>query len=361
MMKNTAALSPLAALVLSACGGAAQTAVPDTNRGLPVRTIAAERQDLDDTLRLNGTLKPRAQVQVVAEVSARLLKVVKDEGSRVAKGETLAVLDDTDYRLAHERARAALAVAEANRAHAQVEKERADNLQKTGGITDKDRLTAEVGLRVAEASFAQARVETEVTATQLARCQVTAPFSGRVAKRMADAGAMLASGAPVLILIDDAVLEFRASVPSADLGKAQVGALVEVAVDARGGRTVEGRVARIVPLVEERTRSFEIVVEVPGQKDLVGGLFARASVRVGRVEGALVVPPAALIRDGSRPGEADTFVVVGGKAERRTVSLGVEGPSAIQVTKGLEVGDQVVVDPPAALSSGAPVDVQGKR
>jgi RND family efflux transporter MFP subunit len=178
---------------------------------------------------------------------------------------------------------------------------------------------------------------------------------------MADPGAMLASGAPVLILVDDAVLEFRASVPSADFGKAQVGAPVQVSVDAQGGRTVEGRLARIVPLVEERTRSFEVVVEVPGQKDLVGGLFARATVRVGRVEGALVVPPAALIRDGSHPGEAETFVVTGGKAERRTVALGVEGPTAIQVLKGLEPGDQVVLDPPAALSSGAPVDVQAAR
>jgi len=355
------ALVPLAALTLAACGGAAQSAVPDKPRGVPVRTATADHQDLDETLLLNGTLRPRAQVQVVAEVSARLLKVVKDEGSRVAKGETLAVLDDTDYRLAHERARAALAVAGANKAHALVEKERADNLVKTGGITDKDRLTAEVGLQVAEASLAQARAEAEVAAVQQARCQVKAPFDGRVAKRMADAGAMMPGGTPLFILVDDSVFEFRASVPSADYGKAKVGAPVQVSVDALAGRTVEGRLARIAPLIEERTRSFEVVVEVPGHKDLVGGLFARATVRVGRVASALVVPPAALIRDGSRPGEADTFVIAGGKAERRTVGLGVESPTAIQVVKGLEAGDQVVLDPSVALSSGAPVEIQNGR
>ena len=60
----------------------------------------------------------------------------------MAKGEVLAVLDETDYRLANDRVRAALAVAEANRAHAQTEKERADNLLKTGGITDRDHLSA---------------------------------------------------------------------------------------------------------------------------------------------------------------------------------------------------------------------------
>ena len=91
--------------------------------------------------------------------------------------------------------------------------------------------------------------------------------------------------------------------------------------------------ARLSPLVEERTRSFEVVVQVPGERDLVGGLFARAAVTLGRVEGALVVPPSALQRDGATPGEAQTFVVLDGKAERKTVTLGVETADAIQVTK----------------------------
>jgi len=117
-------------------------------------------------------------------------------------------------------------------------------------------------------------------------------------------------------------------------------------------------VARIEPLVDERSRSFQAVVEVPGQPGLVGGLFARASVRVGEVKGALVVPPAALVREGADPASASTFVVRQGKAEKVDVALGVETPDGIQVTSGLAAGDVVVLDPPTALASGAPVDVQ---
>jgi RND family efflux transporter MFP subunit len=283
--------------------------------------------------------------------------VIKDEGSRVAAGETLAVLDETDYRLSHERAKAALAVAEANKAHAVAEKERADGLVKTGGITDKDHLAAQVGLQVAEASLAQARAEAAIAGTQQARAQVKAPFAGRVAKRHVDAGAMLSAGTPLFTLVDDSRLEFRASVPSADYGKVKLGDPVDVSVDA-GGRTVKGTVARVSPLIEERTRSFEVVVQVPGEKDLVGGLFARAVVRVGRVADALVVPPSALVRDGSDPLSAQTFVVAGGKAERKKVLVGVETADAIQVREGLKAGDVVVLDPPVALGSGAPVEVQ---
>lgn len=361
MNSTVRSAAALAALLLVGCSESAKTASTEKPRGVPVRTAAVESRDLDEALVLTGTLRPRAQVQVVAELQARLLKVLRDEGAHAAAGETLAVLDDTDYRLAHDRVRAALALAEANRNHALAESERAENLLKTGGITDKDRLSAQVALQVAEASQAQVRAELAIAAQQLSRTAIKAPFAGRVAKRLADPGAMLSAGTPLFTFVDDATLEFRASVPSADYGRLRLGATVDVTVDAVGGRSVKGTVARISPLVEERTRAFEVTVQVPGDRELVGGLFARASVRLGRVPGALVVPPAALQRDGSTPKEAQAFVVAEGKAERKTVSIGVETADAIQVTSGLKAGDLVVLDPPSALSSGAPVELQDAK
>jgi membrane fusion protein, multidrug efflux system len=359
MRTKVATLPVLAAMLLSGCGGQAKTdPAAEKPKGVPVRIARVERRALANTLLLTGTLRPQAQIEVVAEVSARLLRVLKDEGGRVQKGEVLAVLDETDYRLSHERAQAALAVADANKAHAVAERDRADSLLKTGGITDKEHLSAQVGLQVAEAALAQARAETAIAAQQHARAEVRAPFSGRVAKRHADAGTMLASGSPLFTLVDDSRLEFRASVPSADYGKVKVGAAVDVSVDALGERTVKGTVARVTPLIEERTRSFEVVVQIPGGDNLVGGLFARAVVRVGQVTDALVVPPGALVRDGSDPSAAQTFVVSSGKAERKTVSVGVETADAVQVTNGLAEGQLVVLDPPVALGSGSPVEVQ---
>lgn len=359
MTNRSLVLLASALLPLAACGGGhAADAAAQAPRGVPVRTAAVVARDLADDLVLTGTLRPRAQVQIVAEVQARLLRVLKDEGAKVAKGETLAVLDETDYRLALDRAKAALAVVEANRAHALAEKERADNLLKTGGITDKDHLSAQVGLQVAEASRAQARAEVAIAGQQFARTQVQAPFPGRVAKRFPDPGAMLAVGAPLFTLVDDSVLEFRSSVPSADYARVKVGAQVGVTVDSLPDLKLQGKVARVSPLVEERSRSFEAVVEVPGRDGLPGGLFARASVRVGVAKGALVVPPRALLRDGSTPTEAQIFVIVSGKAEKRTVTLGVEAAEAIQVTKGLAAGEEVVLDPPTTLGAGSPVEVQ---
>jgi RND family efflux transporter MFP subunit len=348
-------------LALASCSAGPSDAAAPVARGVSVRTAAVETRDLDETLVLAGTLRPRAQVELVAEVQARLMRVVRDEGARVAKGELLASLDATDYRLSNDRAQAALAVAEANRSHALAEKERAESLLATGGITAKDKLSAEVTLQVAQASVAQVKAEAAIAAQQLSRTEIRAPFAGRVAKRHADPGAMLASGTPVFTFVDDAVLEFRAKVPSAHYGRARLGQSVDVQVDALAGRVVKGTLARVAPLVEERTRSFEVVVEIKGQPDLVGGLFARAVVRVGTVPQALVVPPAALQRDGEDAGVAHAFVVKDGKAERRSLTLGVETADAIQVTAGLAASEMIVLDPPAALASGAPVEPHAPR
>jgi RND family efflux transporter MFP subunit len=162
-------------------------------------------------------------------------------------------------------------------------------------------------------------------------------------------------------LVDNSTLEFRASVPSADLPKVRQGAAAQITVDSMPGTTMQGVITRILPTVDERSRSFEVVVQVPGQANLVSGLFARARIKLRDIREAVVVPPAALIHDGARPGTANLFVIENGKAQSLSVELGVEGLEHVQVRSGLKPGMTVVVDPPTTLASGAPVQVTNSR
>ena len=333
----------------------AETPVAGVDRAVPVRTASVQTRDLAETLLLTGTLDPRAEVTVVPEVTARIERVLRGEGDRVSRGQLLAVLDDADFRLSRDRASANLDVADANRAHARAEKDRADALLKTGGITDKDHLAAQVRVQVAEASYAQARSELAIAERQLDRSRITAPIGGRIAKRHADAGSIVNAGSPLYTIVDDSVFEFRAAVASGDFGKLKVGEKVTVTADALPGFVTDGEVNRISPQVDVKSRSFEVIIRVPGRPELVSGLFARAEVKVREVPGSLTVPPGALLRDGADPSKAQTYVVVDNKAERRDVTIGVEAPDAVQVTSGLKAGETVVVDPPSALGPGTPV------
>lgn len=361
---HTRTLTSLLLLTLLAAGNAAcsrteaESTSTETVRSIPVRTATVQTRDLAETLSLTGTLDPRSEVTVVPEISARLERVLRNEGDRVARGQLIAVLDDADFRLARDRAKAYLDVAEANRAHARAEKDRADSLLKTGGITDKDHLAAELAVQVSEASQAQARSEFAIAERQMGRSRITAPISGRIAKRHADAGTVVAAGTPIYTIVDDSVFEFRSSVASGDFGKVKIGENVVVTVDALPGFLTNGEVNRIAPQVDARSRSFEVIIRVPGRPELVSGLFARAQVKVRDVPGSLTVPPAALLRDGSDPTKAQTYVVANNKAERRDVLVGVEVPDAVQIVSGLKAGDVVVVDPPSALGPGTQVQVE---
>ena len=346
------------AAACSGNGAEAESNAAQTVRTVPVRTATVQTRDLTEMLTLTGMLDPRAEVTVVPEVTAHLERVLRNEGDRVSSGQLIAVLDDTDFRLARDRAKSMVDVAEANRAHARAENVRADSLLKTGGITDKDRLSAQVAVQVAEASSAQARSELAITERQLGRSQISAPLSGRIAKRMADAGAIVSAGTPIYTIVDDSVFELRSSVASGDFGKVKVGEKVKVTLDALPGFTVDGEVIRIVPKVDARSRSFDVIIRVPGRPQLVSGLFARADVKVRDVPGSLVVPPAALVRDGADPTHAQTYVIANSKAERRDVIVGFEVPDAVQVTAGLKAGEVVVIDPPSALGPGTQVQIE---
>ena len=215
---------------------------------------------------------------------------------------------------------------------------------------------------MADAGLAQARAEVAIAGQQLARTQVRAPFTGRIGKRFPDPGSMLAAGVPLFTLVDDSVLEFEAQVPSRDFAKVKIGAPVQLAIDALPGAKIEGRIARLQPLVDTRSRSFGVVVEVPGRPDLVGGLFARAAVLVGTAKArARRSAGRARPRRHAIPRKAEIFVVRQGKAEKHTITVGVETPDGIQATNGLVAGDAVVLDPPTSLADGAPVDAQNGR
>ena len=208
----------------AACAGteAETPSAVETVRSVPVRTATVQTRDLAETLSLTGTLDPRSEVTVVPEISARLERVLKNEGDRVAPRSAAR----------RPRRRRFQARARSREGHTstwprrtartrRAEKDRADSLLKTGGITDKDHLAAQVAVQVAEASHAQARSELAITERQMGRTQITAPISGRIAKRHADAGTIVAAGTPLYTIVDDSVFEFRSSVASGDFGKVQ--------------------------------------------------------------------------------------------------------------------------------------------
>ena len=361
-MTTRALLLLLAAASLAACSGQRADSTDAPRRASPCAPPASSSATCRtrSSSRARSSRAPRCRSWPRCRPACCASQ--RDEGARVAKGEVLAVLDETDYRLANDRARAALAVAEANRAHAQAEKDRADSLLKTGGITDRDHLSAQVALQVADAGLAQARAEVAIAGQQLARTRVRAPFTGRIGKRFPDPGSMLAAGVPLFTLVDDSVLEFEAQVPSRDFAKVKLGAPVQLAIDAlpdvedRGPDRAPAAARRhALALVRRRGRRCPVA-----PTSWAGSSRAPRSWSAPPRRRSSCRPPRSSAT-AADPTKAEIFVVRQGKAEKHTITVGVETPDGIQATNGLVAGDAVVLDPPTSLADGAPVEAQNGR
>ena len=334
-----------------------------------MRVLRAEVRDVESSIPITGSLLSTVQVDVKTEQPGRLVEAPPREGEWVTRGQVLARLDDTNYRLAQQQARAAVAVAEAGleRArvalqHADRELERARNVQASGGITVKDFQAAEwaardarAQLRLAEAQLEQARQVLALAEKRLRDCLIRAPISGEVQAHLQNAGIYLDTFATLVRLVDNLQMELEATVPSHELARLRPGQEVRFAVDAFAGETFTGRLLKLAPALTEQSRSIKVRVGVPNpNRRLKAGMFVRGSIRTGVRRNALLLPLAAVLR-AADPTGGTVLVVEGGTVRRREVELGLEQGGGVEIVRGLAAADDVVAEPQVAPPEGQPV------
>jgi membrane fusion protein, multidrug efflux system len=365
-------LTLLAAASFSGCGKR-EAAAPVRAAGVsaitaPVLTVASEPFQM--TVPVTGSLISRARVDVKAEVIGRVVRFDKEEGAHVEAGEAVAWVNDENYRLALRQAETAVVVAEAGleraklvASHSRSELERAENLVKSGGITDKDLKTARLADRdaaaqvaIAEAQIEQARAARDLANKHIRDTVIRAPVSGEIQRKAVTTGAYVEAPTLVMTIVDNGRLELECAVPSADLGAIHPGQRVPFTVNSYPGATFEGRVVEINPAVDELTRSAKVRVraENAGRK-LKAGMFAQGQILTGASVAAIVVPASSVYRDDRAAKSAYVFVVQDGKAARRDVRIGRERDSKLEVAEGLQPGDRLITEPSIEIADGVAV------
>ncbi len=346
----------------SSAGGAAAVLV--------VKTVPVERQEWIATVTISGSLRTLSTVDVKPEVGGRLIAVYFEEGDLVRKDQLMAEIDPVNYRLAYDQADAALKVAEAglDRAkvsaeHVKTEKERADNLLRTGGITQKDHDAATTGVkeadsqvRLAEAQCVQARAALAVAEKAMKDCKIYAPAQGHVQKKFFDKGSLLVPGVSICMLVDNSRLELECDIPSYQLAPIRIGQRATFTTPTWGERRFEGTVSAINPAIESDNRSarFKLRISNPGG-ELRSGMYARGEIVTGRENGALVIPRDALIPEEEGSAQAGVFIVKEGKAQRADIEIGGSQQQRVWVRKGLAEGDIVITEIGPSLKEGTSV------
>jgi membrane fusion protein (multidrug efflux system) len=307
--------------------------------GVAVEVARVTRGTVVEELRAVGTLRPNEAVTVVSEIAGRVERIGFREGQAVAAGDVLIELEASILKAELAKARSDLTLARANH-------ERAAALASRGMSSQRTLDEARAALEAAQAGVALATA-------RLQKATLRAPLAGVVGLRAVSVGAYVTPGQRIVDLADIDPLKVEFRVQELALSELRRGQPIRVTVDALPGKTFEGEIDAIDPLVDVAGRAIRMRARIPNPRgELSPGLFARVRIVVERRENALLVPESAIFAEGSK---RFVYVVVDARARLTAVQLGQRRPGQVEIVKGLAADDVVVTAGQQQVRDGARV------
>lgn len=334
----------LAGLILlaPACKGkeAAEHATPTTLPIQTVRVVGVAAQPAQHQNEVAGTVTAAESATIAAKVAGVITGLPVSVGSAVRQGQVLVKISAGEIN-------AQLAQDETRLAQARRNLEREQRLLAKEAATRESVKNLEELLRIAEAGYQQAQ-------SMVGDTTLTAPFSGLVARKLANIGDLATPGAPLLTIENNNRLQVAIAVPEALLAQIKSGDSLPLTIPA-ANYNGQGRVAEISPAGDpaSRTATVKLAVTAPG---LRVGQFARVTLPgPTATDNALTVPATAVVAFGQME---KLFVVENSTAHLRLVRTGASHDGRVEIVAGLSGGEQVVSEGAAQLNDGQPVRVQ---
>lgn len=403
-------------LLLAGCGKKAETKEGGGEEAEPPTPVTVEpvlRGAIDYVVTADAVLYPVNQANVTPKISAPVKRVLVNRGDHVRAGQDLAELESADLVAAAEESKHAVAQAQAalellrgstvrdddSKAQSDIQTARQNleankkvydsrvELQRQGAIAQKmvddARLAmvlaqtqldaaqrhleaiSQVGqreaIRGAEAQVNAAKAHVDTLNVQVSYALIKSPIAGVVADRSVYPGEMVQPGTPLISLVDISRLIARANVPVKDAVVIKPGRPARIAGP---DGDLAGTVTVVSPAVDASTTTVEVWVEVanPGEKLKPGGTV-RVSIIAETIQNTIIVPATALLN--SDEGGEKVMVIVGkdkdAKAQERKVVAGIRQGARVQISSGLQEGEQVVTAGGLGLEDKAKVAVQAPK
>lgn len=343
----------------------------ESGAAIKVSVIQPVPMTFEDVAGFVGSVEPEEKAKVISKVgsSVTALEVYVDVGDQVKKGQLLAELDPSLNQRQIEEARAAVAQAKAAVAQAESRLQTAErDYARYKGLFEEEVISRQemdqvenqyevekAGLDLAREQIRQAEARLRQLQTVREYHNVVSPVEGVIAERFFDPGETIAAGGELFIISKQERVKIKGTVTESVYPKIRLGQKATVKVDALGDYSKDASVSRISPVLDEKTRSAVVEVLLESGGMLKPGMFARVDLALGEHEG-LGIEREALKQ---LPGTAEwyCFVVSDGKARQRFVKIGATSGNMVEITEGLEEGEQIISPLVRAILDGVPVEV----
>jgi membrane fusion protein, heavy metal efflux system len=325
-----------------------------TSPAKPVRYLTVSEQMIGDRLDLGAKVQPDPTrvFRIFPPVSGKIFGIQVKPGDRVNRGQVLGILDSSDSASA--RSDFVKAKIEAERTSRAAYRERV--LFEHGAAAEKDYIDVQAQCDSAAAELARARQRLEILGINQAssndRLPLLSPTHGVVLIVGAAPGEFtksLETSDPLITIADLSTVWIVGDVYEKDISKVRPGKPVSVTLDAYPGQQWRGRIESLYGALDPATRTLKVRVALHNSNQfLKPEMFAAIHVDLGSHRG-IAVPVSAVIHEGQT---TSAFVENNGKPEQRIVGIGQVVDGSVEITSGLQTGQQIAVDGADLLAGG---------
>lgn len=362
------------------CGlvGACNATVAAPPNGSPedsvlVRVEKASRVDLEGTIDLPGRLEPYSTVELKPQVEGRLKTLNVDIGSAIEKGQILAVIDVPDLerraellKAEREEAKAAVKARKEALKLAKLKHKRIERVAQRGRgmISQQKRDEAKSALKLARAEVAQAKAHFRSTdrhlkllRTRLGFAKLKAPFDGVVAARYQAPGDLVNEGTAIFRVEEIGIIRAVAHVPVSDANTLDETARVHLEFPGSTVAPIVAPIKLIAGAVDPDTQALRVEAHISLPEGLRAGSYVRFRLEPRARLDVLVIPASALHLG---PKLNQIFVVKDGKCRLVEIATGADANNNIEVLRGLDGSEDVVVSTRGTLKEGRACRIEGR-
>ncbi len=322
---------------------------------IPVELASVGRRDIARMARTSGTIQAETTAHVMAAMPGKLEAVLVDVGYKVTAGQIVARLENSQAEAALAQAKAGLEQIRIKAALDAEELQRVQILYEEGAASQQMLDGAQTVLKASQAQEAAALAGVQQAQIAVDNNDIRAPISGQVVARLMEPGA-LAQG-PIITLISGD-LQVEIGVSEQDVNYLQPGQQVEITVPAATTEPLSGKVISVSPTADARLLTYTVKIKLAEVLPAIKpGMAASATYSTESSPNALTVPKAAVV---NRAGQNVVFSVdENGRAVAQTVTTGIDDGQWIEIIKGLDEGDEIIVKGQDYVSEGQQVEVVG--
>ncbi|WP_175676706.1 efflux RND transporter periplasmic adaptor subunit [Burkholderia ambifaria] len=344
---------------------AAQRHQVAAQQALPVTVLQPGAAPADQTLTLPGAVTPYAEASIYARTSGYIAHWSADIGTHVKAGQTLAQLAAPDLDAQLRQARADAATAQANYDYAKSTALRWQDMLKTQSVSQQDTDTKVADMNAKRAMLSSAQANTAHLNELVSFEAVSAPFDGVITARNVDVGTLVtAGGTPgspglsgeLFHLEQTDTLRVFVDVPQDSATGVSTGTAVYLTTQQYPGRRFAAHVARSAGAIDPVTRTLRVEIDVDNRDGaLLPGAYAQAHLLVPSAAPAFELPVSALLY---RPnGVTVATVDANGRTALKTVQIGRDFGTHVEIVAGLGATDRVIDNPGDSIASGETVKI----